>query len=150
MTRTRSIASSVPIAALALFCAAALAAGKTIAADSISQLVPNATTTTTVSSLTFVPTRCYRRSQICCYKYEKCGQVCKPFDCRTIRRCVRRVPITKLCLLYRKVRVCKQRCHAKLCLRHVCTKLRAERRSTKFVVPTKSFILSKTAVVKAE
>lgn len=147
MTRTSPITCVLPIAALALFCAATVAAGKTIAAESIPQLASIAPTT--VSSLTFVPARCYRRSQVCCYKYKPCGEVCKPFDCRTIRRCKVRAPITKLCLRFKKVRVCKQRCYTKLCLRHVCSKLRAERRSSKFVVPTKPFILSKTAVVKA-
>ena len=102
-----------------------------------------------VPTLTFAPTRCYRRSQVCCYKYVKCGTVCKVVRCKSVRKCVLRAPFTNKCLVYKKVRVCIKRCFAKLCKRIICSRLRVVKRSPAYITP-KPFILAKKFVEKKE
>ena len=102
-----------------------------------------------VPTLTFAPTRCYRRSQVCCYKYVKCGVVCRVVRCKTIRKCVLRAPFTNKCLAHKKVRVCIKRCFAKLCKRVSCSPLRVVKRSSAYIAP-KPFILAKNFVENEE
>ena len=98
-------------------------------------------TTERIPGFKYTPVRCYRRAQICCYKYVKCGKICKVKRCFKIRKCVVRAPFTKKCLKYKKVIVCIKRCYAKLCKRARCSRLRVVK-SHRFIVP-KPYILAK-------
>ena len=92
----------------------------------------------------YYPTRCYRRSQVCCYKYVKCGKICKIKRCFKIRKCV--LKAFKKCLKYKVVTICIKRCYAKLCKRVRCSRLRVVK-SGRYIVP-KPYILAKKYTVK--
>ena len=94
----------------------------------------------------YLPSRCYRRTTVCCYKYVKCGVHCKLVRCYTIRKCVVRAPFTKKCLLYKKRTICIKRCYLKLCKRIRCSRFRVFK-SRRYVSP-KPYILGKRYAVK--
>ena len=60
-------------------------------------------------NLLYRPAVCFKRSQFCCYKHEKCGQVCKPFKCITKKVC--KAKLLKKCLVYKTVKICTVRCY---------------------------------------
>ena len=94
-----------------------------------------------VPTLKYYPTRCYRRTQFCCYKFVKCGVHCKIVRCYTARKCILRNPITNKCLRYKSIKHCVKRCYVKLCRRFRCSPLRIIRHRS-YLAP-KSFILGK-------
>lgn len=73
-----------------------------------------------VKSLIYVPTKCYRKYQTCCYRYYICRRRCIRVPCRYVRVCSKY--IGSRCYRYKLVRVCRYPCYYTYCPRAYCTR----------------------------
>eukprot|EP00171_Calliarthron_tuberculosum_P021478 IDg21478t1 len=68
---------------------------------------------------------CFRRIQVCCYRFFPCGVFCKPKVCVIRRVCV--LLRNNRCIRYQRFRICTIRCFTRLCPRLRCSWLRSKR-----------------------
>lgn len=123
-----------------------------LAAFALAGMIASADATST-SALTIVkqpqlryrPSRCYRRSQICCYSYRRCGQLCRKPVCTVTRVCTK-YNWKHRCIRYRVIRVCRTRCYTRYCSISACSPYVVSK-SNVYKAPRPT-ILSKKAFVK--
>lgn len=72
-----------------------------------------------VPNLAFKRSNCYRRMQVCCYRYEVKAKFCKQNLCTRVTYCARRKK--KYCSRYRAIRTCKVRCFHRMRPKYECT-----------------------------
>lgn len=74
-----------------------------------------------VPKIRFIPKSCYKRRQVCCYRYHKCGHSCRTGYCSQRSMCTM-IKFGK-CFRWRNVQTCQTRCFDKLCARFECNPL---------------------------
>ena len=72
-----------------------------------------------VPSLTFNPEKCYRRTQLCCYRYVSKAKHCKQNLCTYETYCAKTKG--KYCTKHRQIRTCKIRCYDRMKPVYECT-----------------------------
>lgn len=72
-----------------------------------------------VPNLAFVASKCYRRNQICCYKYKQIGKFCKQNLCTRKTYCGRFKG--KYCSKWKAIRTCRVRCYYRMRPHYQCT-----------------------------
>jgi len=75
-----------------------------------------------VPAVSWKSSSCYKRNQVCCYRYKKCGHRCRTGYCSEMTMCTH----TKFgkCFRWRSVESCDIRCFDKLCVRFECVPLK--------------------------
>lgn len=75
---------------------------------------------------------CYRRTQTCCYKYEKCGYKCHTGYCSHTSFCTHKK--FGRCFRWKSLKTCQERCFTKMCAIFECNSLGLIR-SAQYVFP---------------
>lgn len=110
------------IAAVLAVSAASAAATQEAATDfqgAKNEFIPTKSSIQIVPKLTYIPARCYRRTQICCYRFYVCRRKCVLISCKNVRICT--LTVNGVCKKYKIVRVCRYRCYLTYCPRIYCT-----------------------------
>jgi len=78
-----------------------------------------------VPKLPWKPKSCYKREQVCCYRYKKCGNRCRTGYCSQQSMCSH-YKFGK-CFRWRSVNTCTTVCFDKMCVRFECVPLKMVR-----------------------